>query len=985
MSTWIRQLAILGLLLLATGAAQAEPDWQLEKFPLPESSAARFQDLVIDETGSPWVLANNRVYYFDGEKFVALEDSQFKSGQYLTCFFGGQEEGAFLTQPGAAENEGKIFRLRADKCQPLTTFYYESRTSKPGLYVSNNRRLFNWGQAYLAVYDGNEWKRIEGQFGSRSQFARPVICDLGTDVYFYSTYDNRIYRCDGSNQLSVVDGPDAVAEQLERRKREYTYPAPVVTSTWNKDRVLLAFDQPPKLMAFDIRTKEMIDVTGPLQGDKRMLITDTFAKRDGSVWLLSPTFTSAGNTVHELAVDGTVTELTALRSTDWSNSIHRQNPGSMFETSDGDVVIAVQEYGISVYRDGQVVALDWRQGLGNGISAARPTRNDRQWLPYDRSGKGVMRIAVGAGEPPVDPQTFGWNEYKLAHGGQIWPLLDGEIVMFEADRPGELTRRTGDEVSYQKMPFETNRIFHSIVDDRGHLIVTVYPGKTYEISKQKVTEFERMEDALAAAVKDGAQRFRGSRGIGGAILAKDKRLWYLVHNANGVNMLRDGEWSTFRFRDDVYYLFESVDGEVIIRTQGGKLYRYDTGQMKEIAAGDVRRRDLMVGPRTTQAFDKELYAQDPDKYLLAMRDNMGSLRLYFDLASFEQANQMPAASPPGDDSVELPRYFDRYLGSRLSGGWLLMSQGAGAPYRVADKRLERVDFSETPLSGLWISDIYESPAGDIWFLSQYNQYPRAFQLKLSELTLRSDPIPQACGRELALTLDMQPERIAANVELFARVNDRPQAIERTPDGKVALRFPRSGEYRCRIGASRLGATAPKSLEFTVDASVDFPETVWEEGAAKAVTLTTVDWRPPVSAVPTKGERDVQLTWRIAGESWRKLEAAPVISLGDRAPGNYEIEFRASEADFWHDPSPVVVQVKYDPDFAEIIREMLPRLNDRDPEVRQAATAELQAMGPHVLPFLDRQIKETEEAIQALTKLKNLKAQIEYLERQKGRK
>lgn len=985
MSTWIRQIACTCLVLMATGAALAESDWQLEKFPLPQSSAARFQDLVIDETGAPWVLANNLVYYFDGEKFVALEDPQLKSGQYLTCFFGGQEEGAFMTQPGTAENEGKIFRLKGGKCQLITTFYYESRSSKPGLYVSHNRRLFNWGQAYLAVYDGSEWKRVEGQFGNRSQFARPVICDLGTDVYFYSTYDNRIYHCDGSNQLRVIAGPAAVTAQLEQRKREYTYPAPVVTSTWNDDRVLLAFDQPPKLMAFDVRTQEMIDVTGPLQNEKPMLITDTFAKRDGSVWLLSPTFTSDGHTVHQLATDGTVTELTALRGTDWSNSIHRQNPGSMIETGAGDVVIAVQEYGISVYRDGQVVALDWQQGLGNGISAARLTRNGRLWLPYDRSGKGVMRVTLGAGEPPIDPQSLGWNEYKLAHGGQIWPLLDGEIVLFEADRPGELTRRTGDEVTYQKMPFETNRIFHSIVDDRGHLFVTVYPGKTYEISKEKVTEFERMEDALAAAVKEGAQRFRGSRGIGGAILAKDKRLWYLVHNANGVNMLRNGEWSTFRFRDDVYYLFESVDGEVLIRTQGGKLYRYDTGQMKEIPDSSVRRRDLMVGPRTTQAFDKDLYAQDPGKYMLAMRDNMGSLRLYFELADFERAIQLPAASPPSDNSVELPRYFDRYLASRLGGGWLLMSQGAGAPYRVADNRLELVDLSETPLSGLWISDIYESPGGDIWFLSQYNQYPRAFQLKLSELTLQADPIPPACGRELALTIDLQPARMAANVELFAQVNDQPQSIQRTPDGKVALRFPRSGVYRCLIGASRLGATAPQSLEFTVDASVDFPETVWEEGAAQAVTVTTVDWRPPVSAVPTKGKGDVELTWRIAGEAWRKLEGTPVISLIDRAPGDYQVEFRASEADFWHDPSPVVVQVKYDPDFAELIREMLPQLNDRDPAVRQAATERLQALGPHVLPFLDRQIKEAEAAVQALPKLQNLKSQIEYLERRKGRK
>ncbi|EAQ77532.1 hypothetical protein [Blastopirellula marina] len=976
------RLYALVCLLCTLAVANFAFAWKIEKFDLPQSRWPGFQDVVIDESGVPWVLANNLVHYFDNDKFVALERSQLSSGQYLTGLYGGPKRGAYLTQPGEKDHLGKIYRLNAGKYEQITTFYYDNAHNRPGIYVSQDGRLFNWGQTFLGAFDDGEWTRVEGHFGSRADLYRPAICDLGDEVYFYSIHDNRIYHCNAASELSVAAGPAMIAEQTEGRKGQSQFPTPPKTSSWNGDRVLVLFQRPNLAVAFNVRTNERIDVQLTPQQEETLTFEDGFETHSGTVWINTRVRGGHGLAIYELSTDGKLTELPALHNAELLNSLRMQYPDSILETSDGAFVIGLREAGIEVYRDGQLTRLNWRHGFFNGVSNIQEGLDGKLWLPYDRSGRGIARLTLGSGPPPTTELTQDWAEYNLVNGSEVWQLSGDTIAMFEVEHPNQLSRRTGDKVSFQEMPFDVTRIGKSIVDDRGHLFVEIYPRRIYEIREGAVDEFENMNAALAAAVKSGATHFQGSDIFGGLFLGNDKRLWYNLRNSNTVSMLKEDIWSTFRFRESVSSMFESPEQGAIIRTQSGKLFRYDTGQMQELPNALTSRRDQMLGPKGVQPYDKSIAADHPRQYYPVLRVQ-AAMRLYLDVADFERALDAPEPSAADPNSVELPRFFKHIAPSRAYGSWLLMSQGAGAPYRIFDQQLSSLDLSGTPLYGFSISDIVETTNHDVWFVSRYSSHPKAFQFLQSQLSLQAPPIAKQCGRELTVPVEVKPDRIAADIDLFVTVNGELQPLTRTSMGEVVFRFPSSGIYRCSIGGMRLGAAAPDLIEFTVTASVPLPETHWTS-AETDVTLTTLQWDPPVRVTPSSDNQNAQLAWRIVGEPWRQFDDSTMISLVDHPPGDYQIELRATEDEHWHDQTPVAVRLYYAPDYQSIVHDLVQHLGSDNFTVRKHALAGLQQLGPRAMPQLKREIEAAEKAIHALPKLRELQRNIERIEQQKAR-
>ena len=144
----------------------AEPS-AIDVFSVREGKSTPCKDLKIDRSGFPWLLADNHVYFFNGQAFERVPREQLSSSRYTDKLFGGPDRGLYLTQADNRDFRGQIFRLDAGKekrFEEVTSFYYDTATWPSRVFVSQDGRLFNWGERFLAVFDGQTWKRIEAKF-----------------------------------------------------------------------------------------------------------------------------------------------------------------------------------------------------------------------------------------------------------------------------------------------------------------------------------------------------------------------------------------------------------------------------------------------------------------------------------------------------------------------------------------------------------------------------------------------------------------------------------------------------------------------------------------------------------------------------------------------------------------------------------------------------------------------------------------------------
>ena len=95
-------------------------------FSIPRTQWPGFHDLVVDETGCAWVMANNKVFYLSDKGFTEPLTGELSSGYYLAQLFGGPRRGAYATQKGEKGFRGILYELRNGRADPLTTFYYGS-------------------------------------------------------------------------------------------------------------------------------------------------------------------------------------------------------------------------------------------------------------------------------------------------------------------------------------------------------------------------------------------------------------------------------------------------------------------------------------------------------------------------------------------------------------------------------------------------------------------------------------------------------------------------------------------------------------------------------------------------------------------------------------------------------------------------------------------------------------------------------------------
>jgi len=330
--------------------------------PIPGERTGWITDLVVDATGTPWVMARGGVYWWDGENWIQAKDGDkpYASGYTFARLLGGSDRGAYMSQRGQEQHQGLLFELEAGRVEKLADFYYDTAGEQPGLYVSRSGDLFNFGARFVAVLEQGKWKPKEVRMGQRPFDVS--VADFGPDgpVVFVARQTALATIWDGAAFRTDIALPNLPGDESN----------PIAACRWGDKRVLLWRYSSRglrglaavELEGYDLKPVDVGAIVEGIGADSR--IHDGWSAPDGSALLL---FTRAGGPGYELGhirADGTLGGLgvAETRKLGWDNRRFTRYPDSVLLAPDGTLWLGTPKAGIASIRDGKVELHDWAEG-----------------------------------------------------------------------------------------------------------------------------------------------------------------------------------------------------------------------------------------------------------------------------------------------------------------------------------------------------------------------------------------------------------------------------------------------------------------------------------------------------------------------------------------------------------------------------------------------------------------------------------------------
>ena len=510
-----------------------------EQLSLPPSRHSGVSAIGIEPEGTLWAMANNSVYYWDGNEFRQPINTKLTSGYYLAKLYGGPDRGLYATQTGEHDHTGKVYKLADGQAIYVTDFYYDVSHAHPGFYVSKSGLLFNWGIRFLAVYLENEWKRIETRLHTRET----LTFDTGEKVYFY--YDPFLYSIDRHGNFDKRQIP-APIESIPGRKR-------IHGAIWGQDKMLI-FDYGSKqVYAYHLDTGEPVD-TEPIHSYlANRPVYDVFSTNNGDVWLLIKDQELRSYVFLRITPEGDITTVKETAQLGWDNTQFWQYPHSVLSASDGSIWLSSRQNGIARYKNGRMQVFGWRQGVNFGL--CRYLFEGSQGQIYASSHNGVY---VFHPDQPTKPPAWihEWQEYRLASSHPIHDF-EGNIWMFLENHPGRISRWDGYRWHHIKVPFDTSNVSETLMaDDKGHLLITLRDSyRWYDISQNEINQYEKFKDMLVAAVARGAKRFKPDGLYQPSIVVKDDKIWFRYDSGFLVSYFDGKRWDDVTMLHRTYYLY----------------------------------------------------------------------------------------------------------------------------------------------------------------------------------------------------------------------------------------------------------------------------------------------------------------------------------------------------------------------------------------------------------------------------------------------
>ena len=420
----IAQLAagcVLAALTLPLILAADESPWR--KLP-PLPGRTDYSGPIALEGDTLWATGGNSVAYWTGSDWHIPSGKLLRGGQFLTTFRGGKDRPLLLSQRGASEHVGELYRLSDGQASLLTTFHYDSASTRPSIGVTARGEVFSMSSQGLGVFQGGAWH-------SAPRLPRSAAVFQTADaLYFYDSSARKLLR------FQAESGFQERQAAIAPTKKEALFRS----VQWGPDRALVIELGQPKVRGLVLATGQECDVgrANEVIGDLRPAALHRL--RDGSVWIMCYRPRQPRSPVFRLRPTGECEPAAELDKVDWSQRASGAFPKPILEASDGALWIAGQGETLTRVAEGRITRFGSETGYD--LSDCSELAEDSRGRIYAANIRGIY--AWPASSPavrdlpppwmPVTPQAT-WIYHREKRPPLVRAWKPGQTIYAVSNRP----------------------------------------------------------------------------------------------------------------------------------------------------------------------------------------------------------------------------------------------------------------------------------------------------------------------------------------------------------------------------------------------------------------------------------------------------------------------------------------------------------------------------------------------------------------------
>ena len=927
--TFISAITLLAASVCLCAPDQAKPSGSWKKLPLPalanSNNQAPVRAISTDRKGNLWAIIDDGLYLWNGSEFVKNVDIKAKSNERSAALIGGGDRDLYVAQITYDAKKATLWKLSDGSATQVTEYPVDNANDIVPVYVSKSGKLYNWASKYLAVYDNNQWKRIE----TNLHFYKTLVFETDDTVYFF--YNGTLCSADDKNSLTSRDVTVPLQESTNYERFQ--------SAVWGKERALISSVSGTGAVMLDLKTGEVIpppeSLAKTLAGLKG---TSIGSMGKGSVLISGWTGAPQRPALYVVDANGAVNEIDAgAYATDINAAM--KNLYMAQSEIDGSYWLGLSS-GILQIRKGEMVLHDWHNGMPFvNISTLKKGPGD---IVYSRSLTNIYAYSPTASSDVYDE----WSEYT-SDSSMLARDSEGRVWIFLSEQPGKISCWDDGKWTHYDFPGGRGSISYAITDDCGHTLIEANQDKArgYDVSPDGIKSFESIEDALLAAVARGAKSFDAPGDRQGCILTDDGRIVFSRHLPEELKIWDGKRWGQVKTPQYANALLKSSKYGFLVRSgfQELSFSRYDKGLLEPVDFNKLTASQFVIGAQGVQPYDEELLKSNPNDYFTG--EPKGTDRITVRL--------------PGGQLSERPvlsdfNYYFSLGGKGYHGGLWSSNANMGKRLFLLGDSVIECSFENTPLenSANMSVRLFDDRQGNLWagagyYLQKYHVFMR--KNKQRRLKISSPPQNAVYTAELKLSRDSTLPRKS---QLFWNVDDG-QWSHTSPDA-IKISFPSKGEHKVKlIAVDSMGCAIAVSPAVTIMAEGDSPTT--KLAGKGPFTVTNRIWKLPVTGSSSFKKAKIGYRYRIDSRDWLMANASDEAIFNNLKPGYHKIEAAAMDNGAYADPNPVSFDITYAPDWEETARRILTMFGSPDQNIKNQALAELKELGPGVIPELRRQL------------------------------
>ena len=358
----ITLVTLLGKLTVSFGEIRAirnlssvKSRWIAVPNPPPSRSSGytEHKDIVCDKDDTVWVAG------FHGVNKIHKRKSRFigfRTGFNLTMLFGTPKRGLYITQFDTSRNKGLLHRLTDNRSsKPLTEYRLNSIYQVPCLHVAATRKIYNWGESFVRVFNNGEWKEWEAQLTVKAT----RLLEVDGDMYFFC--NNRVWIADADDNFSTNRVALTTKVMKSRKGKKPRHP-PLVLAGWDHGKIISFSPGDSAIQANTLHSLSPVHIDKTNRWLSGYELHGAFGSRDGSVFLSASRGKNAASLLLRLTRDGTVIPLEET-----SRFLGgRTAVSSVHQSPDGALWMAAGNRGLARYRKRNLTVFGPDEGIPDG-------------------------------------------------------------------------------------------------------------------------------------------------------------------------------------------------------------------------------------------------------------------------------------------------------------------------------------------------------------------------------------------------------------------------------------------------------------------------------------------------------------------------------------------------------------------------------------------------------------------------------------------